>query len=730
VVDGDGGAGSTLNSNSSCTSPVCDVECGPTIPFSSSDCDANAATADTVRWSSTFDVGFYSKIPLHELDKSSLQRLLENPWVPPPQYKFPYSTHVKQGKEERRFVGHQHLDKTKYEWLTFSDMDKGLYCKYCVFFGHSEGGKSRVKLGNLVKTPLTKFSKLFGTRGELQQHASHQYHHASVDAGKEFLRSQYNPNRNIHSQLDSHHSREVTRNRERLMCSLENILFLGRQGLAIRGHRENMNESGGNKGNFLELMLFRKEIGDKKVEKHLSSYSKKRDRYQSNTVQNDLIQACGEEITETVVQRVKKCEFYSILFDETTDISHTSQLSLSVRYPHYDEKNKLTVREDFLSFVDPRDVLEEMQNDKECSDESDEEGVDNPDSGTGSATEEVHAGDIEQALTGTVLGQITVKILIGIGLDPDKCVGIGADGCSVNTSETVGAMQEIQKTAKNAVRAPCFNHALNLSISKSSAVPSVKKAIYVMKEIGSFFRASSKRHRRLLKVFQRTLPALCETRWVQRHEAVQVFLSGISEIHEALSTISKWQDTDTAAKASTHLASICQPEFLLTLIALQDVLASTISLSRFLQKETIDMKQASDAVRDTISVLEEKRRQCEENFEVLYNQFLELASKFEIEVPSAPPRSGSRGRHPTQNVESYFRQTVYNTMLDNIIGDLKQRLKTEVLECYDLNKFLPSLLEESDVDGSQTICKLAAKYSNLLGIPEQILVQTLKVIKN
>jgi hypothetical protein len=62
------------------------------------------------------------------------------------------------------------------------------------------------------------------------------------------------------------------------------------------------------------------------------------------------------------------------------------------------------------------------------------------------------------------------------------------------TSEQRGTVVEVQKEAKNAVYSPCHNHALNLSISKSSNVQSVRNSIGAMKEIIAFFTASSKRN--------------------------------------------------------------------------------------------------------------------------------------------------------------------------------------------------------------------------------------------
>lgn len=44
---------------------------------------------------------------------------------------------------------------------------------------------------------------------------------------------------------------------------------------------------------------------------------------------------------------IRKSQYYSILFDETTDISHTSQISLSSR--NIDEENK--IHEPFIEFI-------------------------------------------------------------------------------------------------------------------------------------------------------------------------------------------------------------------------------------------------------------------------------------------------------------------------------------------------------------------------------------------
>jgi hypothetical protein len=78
----------------------------------------------------------------------------------------------------------------------------------------------------------------------------------------------------------------------------------------------------------------------------------------------------------------------------------------------------------------------------------------------------------EPKLTGEVLGKLVLTTMKRIGLSVENCVGIGTDGCSVMASKVCGAVTTIQSAAINAVRCPCFNHALNLSLGKTSSCSS------------------------------------------------------------------------------------------------------------------------------------------------------------------------------------------------------------------------------------------------------------------
>lgn len=66
----------------------------------------------------------------------------------------------------------------------------------------------------------------------------------------------------------------------------------------------------------------------------------------SKTTQSEIIES--KEVLNDIILRITKINsFYSILFDETLDVSKRSQISLVLRYIYNN-----TVREDFVMFVD------------------------------------------------------------------------------------------------------------------------------------------------------------------------------------------------------------------------------------------------------------------------------------------------------------------------------------------------------------------------------------------
>lgn len=190
-----------------------------------------------------------------------------------------------------------------------------------------------MSLNKLVAQPLTSFSKLLGKDGHLNVHSNNDYHKAAVQCGNDFLHTFKNPEKEITNQVISHRLKLVQENRKKLVPIVESIIFLGRQNIPLRGHRDcgqfALEENESNEGNFRELLKFRITSGDKELETHLRNASC-RATYISKTTQNCLISACGEEVLSCIIKRIKESGVYSVMFDETTDLSHQSQLTLKV----------------------------------------------------------------------------------------------------------------------------------------------------------------------------------------------------------------------------------------------------------------------------------------------------------------------------------------------------------------------------------------------------------------
>jgi len=226
---------------------------------------------------------------------------------------------------------------------------------FCSFSVHKNGGKQKnVPLQKLVTKRLKEFAKLLGKDGCLETHNSNKYHKEATLCSSDFLKTYMEPSNNVANLVITERMRQCKENRERLKPIIQSIIFLGQQNIALRGHRENNNLTNTtssfstiNQGNFLELLKFRISAGDQKLENHLKTTHSKA-TYLSHSIQEEIIQCCRNEIISFILNEVKNSRYFSIIFDETTDISNISQMSLSLRY--IDSNHR--VQEKFINFLD------------------------------------------------------------------------------------------------------------------------------------------------------------------------------------------------------------------------------------------------------------------------------------------------------------------------------------------------------------------------------------------
>lgn len=157
------------------------------------------------------------------------------------------------------------------------------------------------------------------------------------------------------------------------------------------------------------------------------------------------------------------------------------------------------------------------------------------------------------------------------------------------------------------------------------------------------------------------------------------------------------------------------------LIIILDVSGTTVSLSRILQTSSIDLKRATDAIKDTMSVLREKREKADVVFRQLFEEAKEVAEQLDVTIKC--PRIVKIQIHrannqPAQSAEEYFRRSVYIPLLDSIINDLEDRLSSEVMNLFKLGVFIPKVVySKNENEDVEIVKELVNQYKHLLDNP-------------
>ncbi|CAH1108909.1 unnamed protein product [Psylliodes chrysocephalus] len=240
----------------------------------------------------------------------------------------------------------------------------------------------------------------------------------------------------------------------------------------------------------------------------------------------------------------------------------------------------------------------------------------------------------------------------------------------------------------------------------------------------------AKRNQVLKSTLGHQLTSLCKTRWVERHEGVIQFRSEFSQIVKALTLISVWKDAKTSTIATTLLNSLCTTEFLLSMLSLIDILKITLSLSRLLQMSNLDANGASTAVSNTMSTINEKRKNCEQNFDKIYKEATEVATGLDIEIklPRLAGRQTKRENYP-EGKDEYYRRSIYIPLFDNVSNDLSSRLRFSSLDCFGLRGIIPSILAKANRDNETIFIKnLETAYENFSNIIGSRDIQTNSIL--
>ncbi|XP_074535563.1 LOW QUALITY PROTEIN: zinc finger MYM-type protein 1-like [Halichoeres trimaculatus] len=380
--------------------------------------------------------------------------------------------------------------------------------------------------------------------------------------------------------------------------------FLGKQGIAFRGHNESLESS--NKGNFIECMQLLEKF-DPFLQKYKPASCA---TYLSPSSQNEMIQSTSELIISRIISEIKEAEMFAIMVDEARD-HRSEQLALCVRY------------------VSPQGIVKERFLGFSQLDSFDARSI---------------ADTIEQQLEKHGLGHL-------------KCVAQFYDGAAVMSRAVSGVQTRFREKHPEALYIHCHAHELNLVLCAScKAIPEARDLFNLLECLYSFFSTSPLHHHKLQE-FQRQLGLdirelvqLSTTRWACRVESVKATLQNLPALIQAFGSIS-------APVAKGLESKLCQFSTIYMLVMFDTLLSVTQGLHKYLQKETIDLVQAMEyktAVQNTV-----KSYRCDEKADEIFDKTKTLCDDLEI-------HSTETKRKKRKNMDDFIVETFCGAILTGL----------------------------------------------------------------
>ena len=432
----------------------------------------------------------------------------------------------------------------------------------------------------------------------------------------------------------------------------------------MRGHDERAESF---EGNLYQLLLL-EASGDCKMK----AWLEKRE-YISPDIINEMIKLMGTAIRNEILAEIKGSRRYAVIADEATDISHTEQISLSIRWVN----DTYQIYEDTLALSDLSDT---------------------------------------KALT--IFKEIK-DILAQCVLPLSQCRGQAYDGAS-NMSDIRNGVQALFKQEENkALYVHCLAHNLNLCLQDASRKCKIlRNTMDFIHDLVQLIKFSPKR----LTVFEKfrkeitvssgdstpSLRVLCPTRWTVRHASISSILKNYQVLQQTMEEVQEGHD-EYATKASGLFNKMGQFETYFGLQLALIVFAPAEQFSFNVQSVDITVQEAVKG--STLLVSHLKSYRTDKMFHQFYEKTLSQSESL-TEPPKLPrPRklpkrleygSPAHQHHCTRDLH---RQAYYEA-LDLVSEEVSRRFQQEDL----------ILIKEMEL----LMVLSAANGNSLVGIPDSI----------
>ena len=209
-------------------------------------------------------------------------------------------------------------------------------------------------------------------------------------------------------QLSQQFARQKEKNRQALHQIMTSIKFLSRQGLPLRGDKDELD------GNLHQLLRMKAE-----TDLNLAEWlQRKQNVYTSPDIQNEVLKLMRLQILREINLKLQYSPFLTIMADETTDSSNREQVTLFLRWVTDD----LLVHEEFLGLYT--------------------------------------VDSIDAATLTSVIQDLFMRLM---NVSIDKLRGQCYDGASAMSGRRSGVAKRITDLQPKAIYTHCYGHALNLA---------------------------------------------------------------------------------------------------------------------------------------------------------------------------------------------------------------------------------------------------------------------------
>uniref|UniRef100_A0A8C4RMG3 HAT C-terminal dimerisation domain-containing protein n=1 Tax=Erpetoichthys calabaricus TaxID=27687 RepID=A0A8C4RMG3_ERPCA len=350
--------------------------------------------------------------------------------------------------------------------------------------------------------------------------------------------------------MDSAYCHSFKETREYFKTIGEVILLTPRQNIAQRGHDES--EESNNKGNFREILV---------------------------------LDCLAEMVPSEIVEEIKNSEYFSIVANETKDVSKQEQISFVLSFLHFE----------FAERLDAVGLTEKI-----------------------------------------------VHLLERHGLDyKNNLIGQAYDGAAVMSGKHSGVQDRIKEKAKYAFYIHCSAHHLNLVLVDAiKAVPEAEEFFALLQSL-YVFTSGSYVHPKWLAVQSemhgstRELQQLSDTRWACRFVALHNIMDRLPALKKILQEMAQERRGEKSSEARGLLAQIDQ-EFVVHLVMLLKLFGETKLLSDMLQSSTVDLSRAADLAEGLVHTLTDFRQ--ESFFDNLWDEVLNICEQCNAATQSVAER--------------------------------------------------------------------------------------------